>query len=110
MASIQFCSEPQGARPAALFHGTAAVRPTLFAVRRITLIIALARMMVQTITRMIPMVLLMGIHRQEANSALERPCLTWPRLQFERDSGGKVTGFKLTTGRVRNLRFDRQLP
>jgi CubicO group peptidase (beta-lactamase class C family) len=31
-------------------------------------------------------------------------------LQFERDSGGKVTGFKLTTGRVRNLRFDRQLP
>jgi len=31
-------------------------------------------------------------------------------LQFERDSGGKVTGFKVTTGRVRNLRFDRQLP
>jgi hypothetical protein len=31
-------------------------------------------------------------------------------LQFERDSGGKVTGFKVTTGRVRNLQFDRQLP
>ena len=30
-------------------------------------------------------------------------------LQFERDSGGKVTGFKVTTGRVRNLRFERQL-
>jgi hypothetical protein len=29
---------------------------------------------------------------------------------FERDSGGKVTCFKVTTGRVRNLRFDRQLP
>lgn len=31
-------------------------------------------------------------------------------MQFERDSGGKVIGFKVTTGRVRNLRFDRQLP
>ena len=31
-------------------------------------------------------------------------------LQFERDTGGKVTGVKVTTGRVRNLRFDRQLP
>jgi CubicO group peptidase (beta-lactamase class C family) len=31
-------------------------------------------------------------------------------LQFERDAGGKVTGFKVTTGRVRNLRFDRQSP
>jgi hypothetical protein len=31
-------------------------------------------------------------------------------LQFERDSGGKVTGCKVTTGRVRNLQFDRQLP
>jgi hypothetical protein len=31
-------------------------------------------------------------------------------LQFERDSDGKVTGFKVTTGRVRNLRFDRQVP
>ena len=31
-------------------------------------------------------------------------------LQFEGDSGGKVTGFKVTTGRVRNPRFDRQLP
>jgi len=31
-------------------------------------------------------------------------------LQFERDGGGKVSGFKVTTGRVRNLRFDRQLP
>jgi hypothetical protein len=31
-------------------------------------------------------------------------------LQFERDSGGKVTGFKITTGRVRNLRFERQGP
>lgn len=31
-------------------------------------------------------------------------------LQFERDSGGKVTGFKVTTGRVRNLRFERQSP
>ena len=31
-------------------------------------------------------------------------------LQFERDSGGKVTGVKVTTGRVRNLRFERQLP
>jgi len=30
-------------------------------------------------------------------------------LHFERDSGGKVTGFKVTTGRVRNLRFERQL-
>ena len=29
-------------------------------------------------------------------------------LQFERDAGGKVTGFKVTTGRVRNLRFERQ--
>jgi CubicO group peptidase (beta-lactamase class C family) len=31
-------------------------------------------------------------------------------LQFERDSEGKVTAFKVTTGRVRNLRFERQLP
>jgi CubicO group peptidase (beta-lactamase class C family) len=31
-------------------------------------------------------------------------------LQFERDSGGKVTGVKVTTGRVRNLRIERQLP
>jgi CubicO group peptidase (beta-lactamase class C family) len=31
-------------------------------------------------------------------------------LQFERDSDGKVTAFKVTTGRVRNLRFERQLP
>jgi CubicO group peptidase (beta-lactamase class C family) len=31
-------------------------------------------------------------------------------LQFERDSGGKIIGFKVTTGRVRNLRFDRQSP
>ena len=31
-------------------------------------------------------------------------------VQFERDSGGKVTAFKVTTGRVRNLRFERQLP
>lgn len=31
-------------------------------------------------------------------------------LRFERDSGGKVTGFKVTTGRVRNLRFERQSP
>ncbi|MBI5386175.1 MAG: serine hydrolase [Verrucomicrobia bacterium] len=31
-------------------------------------------------------------------------------IQFERDSGGKVNGFKVTTGRVRNLRFDRRLP
>jgi CubicO group peptidase (beta-lactamase class C family) len=31
-------------------------------------------------------------------------------LQFERDSGGKITGFKLTTGRVRDLRFERQSP
>ena len=29
-------------------------------------------------------------------------------LQFERDSDGKVTAFKVTTGRVRNLRFERQ--
>jgi len=29
-------------------------------------------------------------------------------LQFERDSGGKVIGFKVTTGRVRNLRFEKQ--
>ena len=28
-------------------------------------------------------------------------------LQFERDSSGKITGFRVTTGRVRNLRFDR---
>jgi len=28
-------------------------------------------------------------------------------LQFERDSSGKVTSFQVTTGRVRNLRFDR---
>jgi hypothetical protein len=31
-------------------------------------------------------------------------------LQFERDSGGKVTSFKVTTGRVRNLQFVRQEP
>jgi CubicO group peptidase (beta-lactamase class C family) len=31
-------------------------------------------------------------------------------IQFERDSGGKVIGFKITTGRIRNLRFERQLP
>jgi hypothetical protein len=31
-------------------------------------------------------------------------------LQFEQDAGGKITGFKVTTGRVRNLRFERQLP
>jgi hypothetical protein len=29
-------------------------------------------------------------------------------LQFDRDAAGKVTGFKVTTGRVRNLQFDRQ--
>lgn len=57
----------------ALFHGTAAGCPTLFAVRRITLIIALARMMAQTMTRIIPMLRLMDVHRQEANSVLERP-------------------------------------
>jgi CubicO group peptidase (beta-lactamase class C family) len=31
-------------------------------------------------------------------------------LQFERDSAGKITGFKVTTGRVRNLRFELQSP
>jgi CubicO group peptidase (beta-lactamase class C family) len=31
-------------------------------------------------------------------------------LKFDRDAQGQVTGFKLTTGRVRNLRFSRQGP
>jgi hypothetical protein len=31
-------------------------------------------------------------------------------IQFERDSGGKVIGLKVTTGRARNLRFERQRP
>ena len=55
----------------ALFHGTAAGCPMLFAVRRITLIIALARTMAQTMTRIIPMLRLMDVHRQESNSVLE---------------------------------------
>lgn len=30
------------------------------------------------------------------------------RMQFEKNSKGKVTGFKLSGGRIRNIRFDRQ--
>ena len=30
------------------------------------------------------------------------------RMRFEKDSTGKITGFKLSGGRVRNIRFDKQ--
>jgi len=29
-------------------------------------------------------------------------------LVFTRDAGGRVSGFRFTTGRVRNLRFERR--